>query len=81
MKKVIFMALATVFLLSSGFSSVKDSNSEDFYPCVITSTETSINWRTGKIETRTVTYTIYTVDFFDCMELQEVVTTIESGIK
>ncbi len=79
MKKVIFMALATVFMLSSGFSSLNEVDSEEFYPCAITSTDSVYDIWTGETTTTTTTYTINTDGFFDCMELRQAIATIEAG--
>lgn len=70
MKKLIFAALAAVFMLSSGFTKenqiIKDvSSSEDFYDCTYTLFITELNAFGDPVRVRR-TYSVNTIGPEDC---------------
>jgi hypothetical protein len=66
MKKLVFMALATVFMVSSGFVGQGRSSAGD---CTITYTETIVSM-TGTYEIEH-TFTISGLNYFQCKKLQD----------
>lgn len=66
MKKLVFMALATVFMVSSGFVGQGRSSAGD---CTITYTETSFNML-GPVEIEH-TFSISGLNWLECRNLQD----------